>query len=28
VKPAGAPKLAPESDARPAFNSARADFDD
>jgi hypothetical protein len=28
VKPAGAPKLAPESDARPAFNSAKADFDD
>lgn len=28
VKPAGAPKLAPESDERPAFNSAKADFDD
>ena len=28
VKPAGAPKLAPEGDARPAFNSAKADFDD
>jgi hypothetical protein len=28
VKPAGAPKLAPESDERPAFNSANADFDD
>lgn len=28
VKPAGAPKLAPESDERPAFNSAKADFED
>lgn len=28
VKPAGAPKLAPESDSRPAFNSAKADFED
>ena len=28
VKLAGAPKLAPESDERPAFNSAKADFDD
>lgn len=27
-KPQGAPKLAPESDERPAFNSAKADFDD
>ena len=27
-KPQGAPKLAPESDDRPAFNSAKADFDD
>ena len=28
VKPAGTPKLAPESDRRPAFNSARAEFED
>lgn len=28
VKPAGAPKLAPESDDRPAFNSAKSDFED
>lgn len=27
-KPKGAPKLAPESDDRPSFNSAKADFDD
>ena len=27
-KPAGAPKLAPESDDRPAFNSAKSDFED
>ena len=27
-KPQGAPKLAPESDDRPSFNSAKADFND
>lgn len=27
-KPQGAPKLAPESDKRPAFNAAKADFED
>ncbi|MBO5917382.1 MAG: DUF2800 domain-containing protein [Oscillospiraceae bacterium] len=28
VKPAGDPKLAPESDRRPAFNQAKTEFDD
>lgn len=28
TKPTGAPKLVPETDKRPSFNSARADFDD
>ena len=28
LKPPGKPKLAPESDKRPEWNSAKADFDD
>ena len=28
IKPPGAPKLAPESDKRPEWNSAKDDFDE